>query len=308
MAQRIIFITLRLLLGATFCFSAIVKLYPIEPFEYTLVEQGISNWSLAPFASRLIIAFELALGLNLLFGVKLYKLTLKATMALLVFFTLYLFIQLYKEGNVDNCGCFGTFLKMTPFESIVKNLVLLLMAILLYYQKLKIFSLDKTWLFVTIAVFSLVIPPILNPPDWYFQVQGTVDYKTGEIDFSKIPDRFSDGEIHKLNQGKVIAAFVSPTCPHCKLACMKLSIIKRKNPEFKIYAIFYGNEKYLDSFVSETKLSIPYLFYNHLNFMKIVDGSVPAVLFIDNGKLISRKDQLGLDGKEVENFLISDTN
>ena len=115
--------SLRVLLGLVFILSGYLKLYPIESFELNFIDLGVGNWYTAPFIARLLIASEFFLGLMLVFNQSLKKFTLKATIALLLFFTAYLGIQIIREGNTGNCGCFGTYLQMTPLESILKNIL-----------------------------------------------------------------------------------------------------------------------------------------------------------------------------------------
>src|SRR3972149_4507541 len=63
MNNKLIWI-LRFIIGSLFILSAILKLFPIEAFDLTIVNQKITNWSLAPYLSRFIISVELFLGIS----------------------------------------------------------------------------------------------------------------------------------------------------------------------------------------------------------------------------------------------------
>ena len=117
--------TLRILVSALFIFSGIVKLYPIEPFELTLIDVGMSNWSFAPIMARLLIGTEIFLGLAVLLNTKFLPSVLKYTLILTGFFTFYLTLLWIFRGNNVNCGCLGSYILLTPAESIAKNLVLI---------------------------------------------------------------------------------------------------------------------------------------------------------------------------------------
>src|ERR1700740_729930 len=67
--MRILKIILALLLGAVYIFSAYSKLFPIEPFEYTFVDVGISSWKLSPFMARTVIGLEFFIGLLFIFQI-----------------------------------------------------------------------------------------------------------------------------------------------------------------------------------------------------------------------------------------------
>ena len=105
--------SVRILLGLIFIASGLLKLFPIEPFELNFIDLGIANWFSAPIIARGLISFELLLGVFLIFDLAMKNFTIKATYGILIFFTLYLFYQLFKVGNNGNCGCFGTYLQMT---------------------------------------------------------------------------------------------------------------------------------------------------------------------------------------------------
>src|SRR4051812_42921577 len=113
-------------LGLIFIYSGYTKLVPvIETFEFTFVDIGIANWYTAPVIARLLIGLEFFLGFLLILNYHLKKFTLPFTIALLLFFIIYLCVQIATTGNNGNCGCFGEHIKMTPLEAIVKNIVMI---------------------------------------------------------------------------------------------------------------------------------------------------------------------------------------
>jgi hypothetical protein len=123
--QKLI-LSLRLLIGALFIFSAVAKLYPIEAFEKQLVDLGFASWASAPFLSRAIIGFEAFLGIAFFQKNYLRSIILPATAALLVAFCAHLSYVIYTTGgNSGNCGCFGQLLPMTPIEALAKNILTL---------------------------------------------------------------------------------------------------------------------------------------------------------------------------------------
>ena len=103
-------------MGAIFIFSGYTKLYPIEPFEFTFVDLGF-NWQIAPFVARLMIAIEFLIGILLVLNVNLRKFSYKLGIGILVFFCVYLILLMAILGNKGNCGCFGTYLQMTPLQA-----------------------------------------------------------------------------------------------------------------------------------------------------------------------------------------------
>jgi uncharacterized membrane protein YphA (DoxX/SURF4 family) len=87
---------------------------------------------LTPYAlafSLLVVIAETVLGVFLLIGFQ-KKFTLWSLMGLIVFFTFLTFYAAY-FNKVTDCGCFGDALKLTPWESFSKDVVLLVLITLI---------------------------------------------------------------------------------------------------------------------------------------------------------------------------------
>ncbi|MFN3529409.1 MAG: BT_3928 family protein [Bacteroidia bacterium] len=131
-------IIIRLLTGALFIFSGFIKANDPMGFGYKLEEYfgvfGISSLNpAATFIATFICVFEMGLGLALLIGWR-RMLTLWLLLLMIVFFT---FLTFYSAwfNVVTDCGCFGDFLKLTPWESFTKDMVLLLMIGWLFFRR-----------------------------------------------------------------------------------------------------------------------------------------------------------------------------
>ena len=136
------------LLGVLFIFSGLVKLNDPVGTAYKLEEYfevfaaswpavgGFFLWfkSSARFLSIVLSSLEVILGGALLLRWHL-RATLWALLGLLVFFT---FLTFYSAAfnKVTDCGCFGDFIKLTPWTSFLKNLFLLVLwAIVFIHQR-----------------------------------------------------------------------------------------------------------------------------------------------------------------------------
>jgi uncharacterized membrane protein YphA (DoxX/SURF4 family) len=87
---------------------------------------------LTPYAlafSLLVVIAETVLGVFLLIGFQ-KKFTLWSLIGLIVFFTFLTFYAAY-FNKVTDCGCFGDALKLTPWESFSKDVVLLVLITLI---------------------------------------------------------------------------------------------------------------------------------------------------------------------------------
>ena len=123
--------TLQLLLAVTFIFSAYTKAVGPGFFEITLMDQGLAPGRVfAGHMARFFIGLEFALGLLMLLHFYVKQL-MQITFLMLGGFTVHL-IYLWAIGDTENCGCFGEMISMTPEQSILKNLVMLAVAFVVY--------------------------------------------------------------------------------------------------------------------------------------------------------------------------------
>src|SRR3954468_22899618 len=91
------------LLGLVFLYSGYTKLLPIvETFEFTFVDIGIANWYTTPIIARLLIGVELCVGVLLVLNFRLKLFTIPVAAGMLIFFTIYLLVQIAVSGNTGN--------------------------------------------------------------------------------------------------------------------------------------------------------------------------------------------------------------
>jgi len=114
MVAKVSLVIVRIFLGLMFIYSGWTKVSPIEPLEFVMLEHSHFPWFLNSVIARLLISLEVLLGIMLVFNLK-PKLAFKASVLLLVLFTLYLFYVLFIQGNDGNCGCFGIEHSFIPF-------------------------------------------------------------------------------------------------------------------------------------------------------------------------------------------------
>ncbi len=128
----------RLFVGILFIISGFIKLNDPLGFSYKLQEYfgaDVLNLEfLIPFAlgiSVMVVVFEVVLGVFLLIGYK-PKFTIWSLLAMIVFFTFLTFYSAYFD-KVKDCGCFGDALKLTPWESFTKDVILLAFILILFF-------------------------------------------------------------------------------------------------------------------------------------------------------------------------------
>jgi uncharacterized membrane protein YphA (DoxX/SURF4 family) len=127
----------RLFVGILFIISGLIKLNDPVGFSFKLKDyfapEVLNLEFLAPFAlviAIFVVIYEVLLGVMILIGYA-KKFTLWSLFLMIVFFTFLTFYSAY-FNKVTDCGCFGDAIKLTPWESFTKDIVLLVMIIILY--------------------------------------------------------------------------------------------------------------------------------------------------------------------------------
>lgn len=157
----VLLVVARVLLGIVFVFSGFVK--SIDPLgstykfeDYFHAFGGIFNaldWLSFPAAIALS-TFELMLGLNLIFKIKIKLTSILVLVFMLVMTPLTLYIAL--KNPVSDCGCFGDALVLSNWATFYKNLIFLSLSIflLIFRNKIRPFLMPTAeWIAIPVFVF-----------------------------------------------------------------------------------------------------------------------------------------------------------
>jgi len=138
----------RVLVGVLFIISGLIKLNDPVGFSFKLQEyfsaEVLGMPFLQPYAlaiAVIVVIFEVILGVALLVGYK-RKITVWSLLIMIVFFTFLTFYSAY-FNKVTDCGCFGDALKLTPWQSFTKDVVLLILILILFFNRKHITKLFK---------------------------------------------------------------------------------------------------------------------------------------------------------------------
>jgi uncharacterized membrane protein YphA (DoxX/SURF4 family) len=152
----------RIFVGILFIISGLIKLNDPIGFAFKLEEYFSEPVLNLPFLEPLALALavfmvilEVVLGVMLLVGYK-GKFAIWSLLLMMVFFTFLTFYSAY-FNKVTDCGCFGDALKLTPWQSFTKDVVLLLFILLLFFNIKLIQPLFKNKINSSIVVVALVL-------------------------------------------------------------------------------------------------------------------------------------------------------
>jgi|CXWL01.1.fsa_nt_gi hypothetical protein len=302
--KKILFVTGCLIVAFIFSFSAFLKLYPVEIFELTLVETGFLGWNIAPYAARILIGTELMLAIFLVLNIS-PKATLAVVLSVLCIFTIYIVFLIAFQPQIKDCGCMGLFMKFSPWESLFKNIFLIMLCMLLYKYQVVFYEKGKKLLGVSTVLLSVAFPFILNPlsnnTEYVVPAKNATGYK---LNLSDIQVNDMNGKRIDLSSGKKIVCFFSMHCKFCQLAAKKISVIQQKSQKkLTVYYVFFGEKEDLENFWEEAEtIKVPYAIIPVLDFFKLSGKSLPSIYFLNDGIVIKKTGFIDLDPFEAQQF------
>jgi hypothetical protein len=161
----------RFFVGGLFIFSGLIKLNdPIgteikleEYFEVFGQDFGSFFLIFKPYALEIgmfLIVLEVVLGVAVLINYRM-EITTKVLLALIIFFTFLTFYSAY-FNKVTDCGCFGDAIKLTPWESFIKDVILIVFILHLFWYRKKYRPLLYTLQGHAVIGFTTVISLVLG--------------------------------------------------------------------------------------------------------------------------------------------------
>jgi len=159
----------RYLVGALFIFSGLIKINDPVGTQIKLEEYfSVFAVDIAPFFDALkplslflavtLSTLEVVLGIALLLKYK-DKWVISTLLVMIVFFTFLTFYSAY-FNKVTDCGCFGDAIKLTPWQSFTKDVILLILILFLFRERKAQNEVSKKWppIVVGVSMFlSLII-------------------------------------------------------------------------------------------------------------------------------------------------------
>lgn len=280
--------------------SAVAKLSSMEGFELYIFSFGFAGFDICSIAARLIVIGEFMIGL--LLSLNVYPRAVKLLTALsLISFSFFL-IWRALLGDTESCHCMGDLVEMNPFQSLLKNLILLLLLIYAWKHHGRVIR-HQSIAAVAGASLSAAAVFMVSPPDFYYRSR-TESHDLSADAFAPVADSLG------LSKGKRAVCFYSASCEHCMHCASKMAGIIRRNeiPADSIYVIFMQTHVNQDSvsvsFYSEhgEGLSLPYSYLHPYEFLPLTDGAMPIVVLLEDGMPVKEYDYTTIDENELTSF------
>jgi uncharacterized membrane protein YphA (DoxX/SURF4 family) len=298
--KKILFFAITIAIGCLFIFSAISKLKDIEPFEWTIAETGLINYTWANILARVVIGLEFSLGFLFIINSNFKNYTYRIAAWLLILFNIYLLYILFTYGNSNNCGCFGKDIYFTPLQAYLKNMAILVLIYILSKIDFKMHMPNKVILIAALILGTLGTC-LKEPPEFiYIKDKQEVNPYAINLDPLYSDSASSKPDFNYKTDKKIICVF-STYCIFCKKAARRIHTMQVHNNKLPFYFILGADSTQLKGFLDETQAyHIPMqLNKDHAFLSKISGEGLPAILWIDKGKVVRKSNYYNIDEKEM---------
>jgi uncharacterized membrane protein YphA (DoxX/SURF4 family) len=292
---------LKILLGILFIVSAILKIADMDKFEIYIYSYHFFSLNFSFLVARAAIIAELVLGIGLVSNC-FHKLIWWGSVLMLIGYT-GLLVYALAIGRTDNCHCFGDYLQFNPWQSIIKNVVLLGLFALIYKVKGWRFKYDRLVLVGVILASGIAVFAV-SPPDNY-----TPSYNAShDLQVELFNEALQDPPLDKLGlqEGKKVVGIFSSGCEYCMMTAQKLSLMQSYYgfPEEDVLYVFMGTEEGVEQFFETTESTrYPYVIYDDvIRLLKINNGVFPVLVMLENGQVIHEYGFRNMKEEEIKTF------
>lgn len=250
--------------------------------------------------ARVLIGIEFLTGLFLITGLQFRK-TWYFSFWLLIAFSIFLIFQI-AQNNSGNCFCFGDAISLSPAESLIKNILLLIILWLIRKGKDTEFRYYKLIAIILVAA-TITTPFLLSPPDFLIQDQ----FKAYDEFNSEAITKEINRDIYQplnITEGKKIVCFFSMKCNFCRMTGSKITTLSEKmDLDNNIAYVFFGKPAGLQEYWDEShSKKFNYIFVPIEDFFKASGSHLPAVYFIEDGVVKEKYGYRTLEEKNVRAF------
>ena len=293
---------LRFLIGAMFMTTAVLKLLSLDEFELYIYSFGIFSYLAVTVLARLLIAFELLVGLFLLLK-QFYKQVWWLILLSLIGFTFFLiYVALFR--NDANCHCFGDFVELNPLHSIVKNLITMALMLCIRKESDYRFRFRKWVIGVGFAV-AMILPFVVFPMDALYNKFSSPNDPINVSAFEKLQQDTTLTDFN-IEEGNYLVAFYISKCKFCKLSMKKVNTIVEKHhlDINRIKILISGSEETIEEFRKDAVI-FDYQMVN-ISIYQSIDitaGSFPTFVYFQNGKVVKTISLREISENELVNFL-----
>jgi thiol-disulfide isomerase/thioredoxin len=261
--------------------AAVMKATDMELFIRQITAYGLlTDPLLVTVGAWVMIAFQFTLGTALLL---MYRPHVSLSVAALLWmFLTALTAYAWATGATDDCGCYGSWLKSTPRQATIENLVFLAAALL------------GTWLSRTLppsrpgkAVWAVAAAPLaalVLPLFFGFSISAVTDpgFRSSSLSAAEVKGL----ESIDLGRGSYLVVLMGTDCPHCQELLPDIERLAEEPGLPKVVALSKNNEAQRKAFVEKYEPVFPIGQVSDKAFWRLLGtGKMPRILLVQDGKI-----------------------
>ena len=304
----------RISVGVLFIYSGFVKANDYIGFAYKLEEYFLVFGEHFPFSKGFwdffvplaeplawfISVFEIALAFAIIVGWRM-NLTMWLTMLMMVFFTV-LTAYSHVTGAVTDCGCFGDALKLEPWESFMKDIILTGALIPLFLVRNSVHPSPNARIAGIVVAVSFIASGIFS----YYCHENLpyIDYRAYKVgvDLNKCTTEFTEegvikckdwypyfeGEEVKLFEGNTLMVVIYDLNKAPEKALQKSGELHRSlQNEVKVVGSTASSSSEWESYSSNLQLGYP-ISYLDQTVLKTIIRSHPGYVLMKDGVILGK--------------------
>jgi hypothetical protein len=183
-------------------------------------------------------------------------------------------------GRVEDCGCYGGLLLLTPVQSLLLDgLYLALLAAAWFLGSAPVTP--RIWqIAIVAAVFAIAIAAATRSVSRPLANLGLL--KAGRSWRKKwLPQYQRD-----VTQGSHFVVFLSPECPHCKRWAPLLNVIEARAELPSVVGVMSTSQESLDRFLGEYLIRFPIVLMGR-SLISLMARAYPTAALVEGGKIRS---------------------
>lgn len=288
-------------LGVFFVASAASKVVNLEGFAVQISFYGVMReQSLLLSAAYGTVGLEAVLGAAFIGGWRVKSVPYVVAGGLTIVFSA-LIAYAWRYKGLEDCGCFGDYLKMTPGQSLLKNVVLLGVLGAGWYGTRGLSeevdaSGPRSSAPIAAAILSLALVLGLG---MYSLVDGSSDrsivaQSVEVVDKDRPFQRFrftTNGVEYDLGTGEYLVAMLNTTCEHCIASVPALNAIAASPDLPELVALMIADtgqeEEQLNEFRELTSPVFTTQLIEVLDFIEFLESAPPRLMFVREGREVS---------------------
>lgn len=267
-------------IGLILLTAGLLKATDIGLFIRQIKSYGIiTNSVFVAVGAWAIIVLECTLGTALLISYR-PRVALPITIGLMLIF-MGANIWAWFKGGVEDCGCFGAWVKRTPAEGVFEGIILLTAAFIAWIN-LRHVRINqarfRAWIVTSACVIGLGLPMAFGISISQFR-----DPQSNTIEAELLRVTLKRLDKIELNHGSYLIVLLDTECVHCQESVIDLNILTDDPDLPKVIALCPNDENQRKKFVEEFQPAFPIFRIKESIFWNLLGvGDVPRIILYRN--------------------------